>query len=116
MTNTEEKALRAATAVLKSARLTAKASKAKLRALKSEAKIQKRHYKWARQQVRLAKEALAQWRSAVKAADSPSDESEIEHDAARDAEPRAKRAKRKDAELAIERHTLESVGTERALD
>lgn len=79
MTTVEEKVLRAATAALKSARLTAKASKAKLRALKSEAKIQKQHYKWARQQVRLAKETLAQLRSTAEAGDSSTDGTATEH-------------------------------------
>ena len=85
-TTAEIKALRIATTTLRGAQLTAKASKARLRALKSEVKIQKQHYKWARKQVRVAKDALAQWRAAAAA--------EVEAvDAVKTPAPTAKRAK-----------------------
>ena len=63
----EMRALQIATATLKSAQLTARASKARLQALKGEVKIQKQHYKWARKQVRVAKDTLAEWRTAAAA-------------------------------------------------
>ena len=110
MTTPEQKAVHVATATLKSARLTAKASKARLRALKSEAKIQKRHYKWARKQVRVAKEALAQCRAAAEAAEGKPTGPEASADEASPVKDKSGRAKRKQAVLAIEQQTLVPVG------
>ncbi len=111
MTTPEKKAMRIATATLKSARLTAKASKARLRALKSEVKIQKQHHKWARKQVRVAKEALAQWQATAEAALAapPAPEAEAEppaHAASEKPERKKKGSKRKERALALERITL----------
>jgi hypothetical protein len=114
MTTPEKKALRIAAATLKSARLTAKASKARLRALKSEVKIQKQHHKWARKQVRVAKEALAQWQATAEAAPEPPQatppaEGEIEPPVHADSGKtghKKKALKRKKAALALERITL----------
>ena len=87
----EIRALQVAKATLRSAQLTARASKARLQALKGEIKIQKQHYKWARKQVRVAKDALAEWRSA--AAATAVAETELPAPA-----PAAKRAKATESE------------------
>jgi len=111
-TTAEIKALRIATTGLRSAQLTARASKARLRALKDEVKIQKQHYKWARKQVRVAKDTLAEWRTAADATAVAETEPPALAPAAKLAKaavsegkkPKAGPAKRQ--ALAIKRHTL----------
>ena len=111
-TTAEIQALRIATTTLRSARIIAKASKARLQALKGEVKIQKQHYKWARKQVRVAKDALTQWQTAAAAEAAEVAEIKPPASAARRANAAggaegkgpARPAKRQ--ALAIKRHTL----------
>jgi hypothetical protein len=67
-------------------------------------KIQRKHYKWARIQVRAAKDEVARWKAAIAA-----EETEPEREPEVDAKAASKATRRKSATLEVERLTLTPV-------